>query len=160
MNTGEFLSRLEDALRGKVSNQVIEANLQYYRDYITGEIRKGRTEEQVMDDLGDPRLIARTIIETQGGSGAGAGKRKFFRFRLFLLAAGGEILLPKREESAPDPALEGISDSNFDYRSYIRNYWDGLQPCVPYPSFAGLLGAGYDWLCCSDLPGTKVRMIA
>ena len=73
MNTGEFLSRLEDALRGKVSNQVIEANLQYYRDYITGEIRKGRTEEQVMDDLGDPRLIARTIIETQGGSGAGAG---------------------------------------------------------------------------------------
>lgn len=104
MNTGEFLNRLEDALRGKVSNQVIEANLQYYRDYITGEIRKGRTEEQVMDDLGDPRLIARTIIETQGGSGAGAGKRKFFRFRLFLLAAGGEILLPKREESAPDPA--------------------------------------------------------
>ena len=73
MNTGEFLSRLEDALRGKVANQVIEANLQYYRDYITGEIRKGRTEEQVMDDLGDPRLIARTIIETQGGSGAGAG---------------------------------------------------------------------------------------
>ena len=73
MNTGEFLNRLEDALRGKVSNQVIEANLQYYRDYITGEIRKGRTEEQVMDDLGDPRLIARTIIETQGGSGAGAG---------------------------------------------------------------------------------------
>ena len=58
MNTGEFLNRLEDALRGKVSNQVIEANLQYYRDYITGEIRKGRTEEQVMDDLGDPRLIA------------------------------------------------------------------------------------------------------
>lgn len=73
MNTGEFLSRLEDALRGKVSNQVIEANLQYYRDYITGEIRKGRTEEQVMDDLGDPRLIARTIIETQGRTGAGSG---------------------------------------------------------------------------------------
>ena len=64
---------MEDALRGKVSNQVIEANLQYYRDYITGEIRKGRTEEHVMDDLGDPRLIARTIIETQGGSGTGAG---------------------------------------------------------------------------------------
>ena len=78
MNTGEFLNRLEDALRGKVSNQVIEANLQYYRDYITGEIRKGRTEEQVMDDLGDPRLIARTIIETQGGSGAGAGSGRSY----------------------------------------------------------------------------------
>ena len=81
MNTGEFLSRLEDALRGEVSNQVIEANLQYYRDYITGEIRKGRTEEQVMDELGDPRLIARTIIETQGGTGAGSGRTSASGYR-------------------------------------------------------------------------------
>lgn len=100
MNTGEFLSRLEDALRGKVSNQVIEANLQYYRDYITGEIRKGRTEEQVMDDLGDPRLIAQNYHRDTGRKRRRCRKRKFFRFRLFLLAAGGEILLPKREESA------------------------------------------------------------
>ena len=160
MNTGEFSSRLEDALRGKVSNQVIEANLQYYRDYITGEIRKGRTEEQVMDDLGDPRLIARTIIETQGGSGAGAGSGSSSASGYSYSQQAERSSYPKREESAPDPALEGISDSNFDYRSYIRNHWDGLQPCVPYSSFAGLLGAGYDWLCCSDLPGTKVRMIA
>ena len=80
MNTGEFLSRLEDALRGKVSNQVIEANLQYYRDYITGEIRKGRTEEQVMDELGDPRLIARTIIETQGSAGSGSSSASDYSY--------------------------------------------------------------------------------
>lgn len=128
-----------------------------YRDYITGEIRKGRTEEQVMDDLGDPRLIARTIIETQGGSSAGAGSGSSSAFGYSYSQQAERSSYRSEKKVRRIQPWEGISDSNFDYRSYIRNHWDGLQPCVPYPSFAGLLGAGYDWLCCSDLPGTKVR---
>jgi uncharacterized membrane protein len=38
--------------------------LRYYENYIIEESRKGRTEAQVIEDLGNPRLIAKTIIDT------------------------------------------------------------------------------------------------
>ena len=58
---------LRIALSGEVSPAVIRDNLNYYEGYISGEIQKGRSEEDVMGELGDPRLIARTIIDTSGG---------------------------------------------------------------------------------------------
>lgn len=65
----EFLEKLRVALSGRVSSGVIAENLCYYEDYINMEIRKGRREEEVLAALGDPRLIAKTIVETRGGRG-------------------------------------------------------------------------------------------
>lgn len=67
MEKQEFLEKLRLALNGKVPADVVAENLQYYADYINVEIRKGRSEEEVMAALGDPRLIAKTIVETSGG---------------------------------------------------------------------------------------------
>lgn len=67
MTKQEFLEKLRLALNGKVPGNVVIENLRYYEDYINTEIRKGRSEEEVLDSLGDPRLIARTIIATSGG---------------------------------------------------------------------------------------------
>ena len=39
--------------------------LAYYEDYIETEIRKGSTEEEVLAQLGDPRLIAKSILATR-----------------------------------------------------------------------------------------------
>lgn len=47
---------------------VVEENVDYYIDYINVEMRKGRTEAEVLASLGDPRLIARTIIQTSGAA--------------------------------------------------------------------------------------------
>ncbi len=69
MTKQEFMERLRLSLNGKVSSSLVEDNLQYYEDYINTEIRKGTSESDVMERLGDPRLIARTIVETSGGSG-------------------------------------------------------------------------------------------
>ena len=66
MTKREFLEKLRIALNGKVPGNVVTENLQYYEDYINTEIRKGKSEEEVLDSLGDPRLIARTIIATSG----------------------------------------------------------------------------------------------
>ena len=66
MTKQEFLEKLRLALNGKVAGNVVTENLQYYEDYINTEIRKGRSEEEVLASLGDPRLIARTIITTSG----------------------------------------------------------------------------------------------
>ena len=64
MNKTEFLQGLEEALAGEVSDSVIRDNLNYYSNYISGEISRGRTEKEVLDELGSPRLIARTIISS------------------------------------------------------------------------------------------------
>lgn len=62
MTKQEFMDKLRLALNGKVPGNVVTENLQYYEDYINTEIRKGKSEEVVLASLGDPRLIARTII--------------------------------------------------------------------------------------------------
>ena len=72
MNKAEFIDRLKNALNGRVAPDVLQENLVYYEDYINTQIRMGRSEQDVLDSLGDPRLIARTIVETSGGSRADA----------------------------------------------------------------------------------------
>lgn len=71
MNKQEFLEKLRLALNGRVSAGVVAENIRYYEDYINTEIRKGRSEEEVLNQLGDPRLIARTIVQTHGDNGPG-----------------------------------------------------------------------------------------
>ena len=71
MNKQEFLDKLRLALNGRVSVGIVTDNIRYYEDYINTEIRKGRSEEEVLSQLGDPRLIARTIVQTHGGTGGG-----------------------------------------------------------------------------------------
>lgn len=66
MGKQEFLEKLRLALNGKVSAAAVAENIHYYEDYINTEMRKGKSEEEVLESLGDPRLIARTIAETSG----------------------------------------------------------------------------------------------
>lgn len=72
MNKGEFLEGLRNTLSGEVPPSVVQENLRYYDDYIRTEIQKGRSETEVMEELGDARLIAKTIIDTTPGAGDGA----------------------------------------------------------------------------------------
>lgn len=84
MTKQEFMEKLRIALTGKVPGNVVTENLQYYEDYINTEVRKGKSEEEVLAALGDPRLIARTIITTSAQTGAaGAGE-----YREYGRAAG------------------------------------------------------------------------
>lgn len=63
MSRQEFLQRLRQALTGQVPGNVMEENIKYYDEYISAEMGKGRTEEEVTASIGDPRLIARTIMD-------------------------------------------------------------------------------------------------
>lgn len=71
MNRDEFLQGLQNALSGEVPPEVVRDNLRYYDDYIRTERQKGRAEAEILEELGDPRLIARTIIDTTPGAGSG-----------------------------------------------------------------------------------------
>ena len=72
MDRNEFVSTLRAALTGGVAPAVVEDNVRYYRNYISQEIASGKSEKEVLEELGDPRLIARTITETQGDDGYGS----------------------------------------------------------------------------------------
>ncbi|MDR2044945.1 MAG: DUF1700 domain-containing protein [Clostridium sp.] len=65
-----FIRQLREALDGRLSPSAVTENIDFYEDYIHTEIRKGRSADEVLASLGDPRLIARTIIDTNGPGGA------------------------------------------------------------------------------------------
>lgn len=64
MRQEEFLKSFQEALTGKVSDRIIQENVNYYRSYVEREISSGKTEEEVLQMLGDPRLLAKTIEES------------------------------------------------------------------------------------------------
>ena len=64
MTRHAFISGLREALIGEIPPEEIEENIRFYNNYIDQELRKGRSEEDIFAELGDPRLIARTIMET------------------------------------------------------------------------------------------------
>lgn len=63
MTKQEFLQGLRSELDGRVPYSVIQENLNYYDTYINGEVSRGVSEEQVIEELGGPRIIARTIVD-------------------------------------------------------------------------------------------------
>ena len=62
MTKKQFLEELRCALKGELPENEIKANVEYYNDYITESIHRGKTEQQIFDELGNPQWIARTII--------------------------------------------------------------------------------------------------
>ncbi len=76
MDRTEFIDRLQHALSGGVSSSQVAENVRYYREYIDMEIRKGRSEEDVLGSLGDPRLLAKSIIEANKRAGVTEGTNR------------------------------------------------------------------------------------
>ena len=61
---------MEQKLTGELDEHTVGKTLRYYSEYIDSEMRKGKTEQEVLEDLGSPLLIARTILDTQGNGTA------------------------------------------------------------------------------------------
>lgn len=64
MNKKEFLDILYEQLSGQMPEGNVAAHVQYYRNYIEEEQHKGRSEDDILNELGDPHLIARTLLDT------------------------------------------------------------------------------------------------
>ena len=93
MDRQQFIDTLERTLRGGgTPEHIIADNVRYYNGYFADESAKGRSEAEIAEELGDPRLLAKTILEVQetGGTGAGewradggCGGQRWFRIRQF-----------------------------------------------------------------------------
>lgn len=76
MDKSEFIEKLQRALAGGLNSGQVAENVRYYQEYIDSEIRRGRSEAEVMAQLGDPRLLAKSIIEANKRAGASYGSNR------------------------------------------------------------------------------------
>ena len=73
MSKTEFLSILRGQLTGQIPTSEVASQVNYYEAYIDGQIGNGVSEEQVTAELGDPRLIAKTLIDSTNRAAEEAG---------------------------------------------------------------------------------------
>ena len=73
MSKEEFLQELSEALVGEVPESVIRDNISYYGSYLTQEMAKGRTVDEIVREIGEPFILAKTIIEHCEASGECSG---------------------------------------------------------------------------------------
>lgn len=69
MSKEEFLQELGEALAGDVPEAVIRDNLSYYGSYLSQEMAKGRSVDDIVTEIGEPFIVAKTIIEHCEASG-------------------------------------------------------------------------------------------
>lgn len=65
MSKKEFLTLLRDSLEGYIPKEEVEENIAYYQTYFQ---ESEESEKTLIEELGDPRLIARTIIDAYKAS--------------------------------------------------------------------------------------------
>lgn len=70
MTRQEFISALGQKLAEALPEAEVLSQVQYYQGYIDGELHRGRTEQEIFDELGDPILIARNIIDSPRPEGS------------------------------------------------------------------------------------------
>ena len=64
MTRKQFMGELRSSLEGIVSPMVVQQNIDYYENYINEQIRSGKTEAEILNELGSPRLIASCLLYT------------------------------------------------------------------------------------------------
>ena len=65
MTKNEFFETLQRSLNGYLSKPEVMENIRYYEEYFRSQEAAGKSEEEILNRLGDPRLIARTIVEAK-----------------------------------------------------------------------------------------------
>ena len=67
---------MEQKLTGELDENTVAKPLRYYSEYIDSETRKGRSGEEVLEELGSPLLIARTILDTHVSGATDFSKKR------------------------------------------------------------------------------------
>ena len=69
MNKEEFIENLRKALSVSLDHETVNKHIAYYEEYIMMELKNKKSEEEILNLLGDPRLLAKTIINTNQENG-------------------------------------------------------------------------------------------
>lgn len=61
----EFLEKLRQSLAGRIDAGTLQDTVNYYQEYFEIQMRSGKSEQQILEQLGDPRLLAKTILQAE-----------------------------------------------------------------------------------------------
>jgi len=64
MEKEKFLKELKECLEGDIPEYEIKSHIEFYDDYFNQKIKEGKTAKDVVDEIGSPRLIAKTLKNT------------------------------------------------------------------------------------------------
>lgn len=103
MTKQDFLDELRRMLNRELEADEVADNIQYYSDYIDEAVRSGKSEAQVLSELGDPRMIARTILDVDQQKDE---QREYFR------GSGGTVFT-ENEEGAYHAEEESVHPGGF-----------------------------------------------
>ena len=118
MNRVEFLEGLNEALKGEVDSKEYQETIKYYSDYIEAKMREGLSEEEVVESLGYPRLIAKSILQARENKSKESGRQEQ---NYENKSARAEFDLGKgfRATQMEDGRIE------FNYKRFRLNSWYG-----------------------------------
>ena len=110
MRKEEFIRELVLELKHNVSEQVILEQQRFYEEYILTEVRGGKTEEEVIASLSEPRLLAKSIIDAAEAGGDYVARSTPFRY------AESEINYASDEEDLQYKGAEEDSRQSQSFR--------------------------------------------
>ncbi len=106
MDREKFLEILQTQLEGEIPSPEISRHLAYYRDFIDQKLRAGQAESDVLEELGDPRLIAKTLIDTEDVPNV-HGYRQSYTYSAEEAGTGGFTQEDTPERSRPEDTRAG-----------------------------------------------------
>lgn len=62
MTRSEFMDSLHRTLAGSLTSSTVNENMRYYEEYFDTQLRMGQSEEDIVAELGDPRLLVRRLF--------------------------------------------------------------------------------------------------
>lgn len=73
----EFMEELQRALSGALGSSTVNGHMRYYQEYFDSQLGKGKSEAEIIGELGNPRLLAKTIIEAAKREGRGGERPEY-----------------------------------------------------------------------------------
>lgn len=77
MTRSEFMDSLHRALAGNLTSSTVNENMRYYEEYFDTQLRSGQSEEEIIAALGDPRLLAKTILQASRSQARGYSGQEY-----------------------------------------------------------------------------------
>ena len=170
MTKEEFLNALGNKLSEDLSGSEIASELRYYEGYIDAEVSRGKSEEEATEQLGDPILIARNIVESPRNSYGyrEATYEQGYEEATYQQANTGsygketEHTKVETEEYAPDyefgedeesegPAFKEKKETSFDNGFFDRRPDFKVEKVGSFSSLFRNLDGSFNWGCLTTL---------
>lgn len=99
MTKRDFITKLRRALTGKLDGAKIAEHASYYEEYIEIQVRKGKEERQVTEELGNPALLAKSILSAEQDGGSRLNETNLFALGMHVKSVCLDLIRKMRQKA-------------------------------------------------------------